>query len=110
MQKNRSGWFSDNREDERVIGHSEFSHQVRDATIKIDPTNHLKSNLQISEYTHHIHISEYTNPSRRLFGPSRVVVSFNGGKDAVVVLHLFRLALAGFYDQHEGKVQMMIKF
>ncbi len=30
----------------------------------------------------------------RLFGPEKVTVSFNGGKDAVVVLHLFRVAMA----------------
>ncbi len=30
----------------------------------------------------------------RLFGPEKVTPSFNGGKDAVVVMHLFRAAMA----------------
>ncbi len=30
----------------------------------------------------------------RLFGPENFTASFNGGKDAVVVLHLFRAAMA----------------
>ncbi len=30
----------------------------------------------------------------RIFGPERVTASFNGGKDAVVVMHLFRAAMA----------------
>ncbi len=30
----------------------------------------------------------------RLFGPEKVTTSFNGGKDAVVVMHLFRAAMA----------------
>ncbi len=30
----------------------------------------------------------------RLFGPEKITASFNGGKDAVVVLHLFRAAMA----------------
>jgi FAD synthetase len=37
----------------------------------------------------------------RLYGPQRVVSSFNGGKDAVVVMHLLRAAVAKYsHDQH----------
>ena len=37
----------------------------------------------------------------RLYGPEAVVTSFNGGKDAVVVLHLMRAALAA-HDERAG--------
>ncbi|KAL8437369.1 hypothetical protein ACSSS7_000964 [Eimeria intestinalis] len=32
----------------------------------------------------------------RIFGPNKVVLSFNGGKDAVVILHLYRAALVKY--------------
>jgi FAD synthetase len=35
----------------------------------------------------------------RLYGPSSVLCSFNGGKDAVVILHLVRAAYAQFCNQ-----------
>lgn len=34
----------------------------------------------------------------RLYGPSSVICSFNGGKDAVVILHLVRAAHAKYYN------------
>ena len=34
----------------------------------------------------------------RLYGPESVICSFNGGKDAVVILHLLRAAHAKFYN------------
>jgi hypothetical protein len=34
----------------------------------------------------------------RLYGPTSVICSFNGGKDAVVILQLVRAALAHYYD------------
>ncbi len=38
--------------------------------------------------------------SIRIFGPNHVVTSFNGGKDAVVVMHLIRAAFAKYsYDK-----------
>ncbi len=38
----------------------------------------------------------------RLYGPESVVVSYNGGKDAVVILHLLRAAHAHYHRQHDG--------
>lgn len=35
----------------------------------------------------------------RLYGPESVLCSFNGGKDAVVILHLVRAAFAAHYNQ-----------
>jgi len=37
----------------------------------------------------------------RLYGPSHVFASYNGGKDAVVVMHLLRVALAHYVQAHE---------
>jgi len=34
----------------------------------------------------------------RLYGPESVICSFNGGKDAVVILHLLRAAHANYYN------------
>lgn len=33
----------------------------------------------------------------RLYGPQKLIASFNGGKDAVVIMHLLRAALAKYY-------------
>jgi len=38
----------------------------------------------------------------RLYGADRVVTSFNGGKDAVVIMHLMRAAMAGYYNDKPG--------
>ena len=38
----------------------------------------------------------------RLYGPSSVICSFNGGKDAVVILHLVRAAYAAYYKQQQS--------
>eukprot|EP00908_Phaeocystis_cordata_P005639 Transcript_16138.p1 GENE.Transcript_16138~~Transcript_16138.p1 ORF type:complete len:597 (+),score=270.45 Transcript_16138:78-1793(+) len=49
----------------------------------------------------------------RLYGPDKVVTAFNGGKDAVVVLHLVRAALAHHRQQHpaaSGARQRVIFF
>lgn len=35
----------------------------------------------------------------RLYKPSEIVLSFNGGKDATVLLHLARAAVAGFLKE-----------
>jgi FAD synthetase len=35
----------------------------------------------------------------RLYQPNNIICSFNGGKDAVVILHLLRAALAKYYHQ-----------
>ena len=40
--------------------------------------------------------------SLRLYGPARVVTSFNGGKDAVAILHLMRAALAAHSEAAGG--------
>ena len=37
----------------------------------------------------------------RLYGPHSVICSYNGGKDAVVILHLIRAAAAHFYATNE---------
>jgi FAD synthetase len=36
----------------------------------------------------------------RLYGPSSVICSFNGGKDACVILELVRAAFAKFFEEH----------
>lgn len=41
--------------------------------------------------------------SCRLLGTSSVVLSFNGGKDAIATLHLYRAALAKFYIEEYRK-------
>lgn len=41
----------------------------------------------------------------RLYGPQSVVCSFNGGKDAVVILHLLRAAMAAYYHQRQQTQQ-----
>lgn len=41
----------------------------------------------------------------RLYGPSRIFASYNGGKDAVVIMHLFRAALANFVHKKEEEAQ-----
>ena len=46
----------------------------------------------------------------RLYGPENVIGSFNGGKDAVVILHLMRVAHAQYYRQnmsHGDRVSMV---
>ena len=40
----------------------------------------------------------------RLYGPTSVVCSFNGGKDACVILELVRAAHAKYYQDREGSV------
>jgi FAD synthetase len=39
----------------------------------------------------------------RLYGPRSVMCSYNGGKDAVVILHLVRAALANYYETNKQK-------
>jgi len=46
----------------------------------------------------------------RLYGAETVVCSFNGGKDAVVILHLMRAALAGYNEQTGGTTSLRIIF
>eukprot|EP00548_Thalassiothrix_antarctica_P000217 CAMPEP_0194144750 /NCGR_PEP_ID=MMETSP0152-20130528/13764_1 /TAXON_ID=1049557 /ORGANISM="Thalassiothrix antarctica, Strain L6-D1" /LENGTH=402 /DNA_ID=CAMNT_0038844723 /DNA_START=74 /DNA_END=1279 /DNA_ORIENTATION=+ len=41
----------------------------------------------------------------RLYGPRSVLCSYNGGKDAVVVLHLLRAALANYYSSNAQCIQ-----
>eukprot|EP00977_Amphora_coffeiformis_P005948 scaffold1267_cov171-Amphora_coffeaeformis.AAC.24 len=40
----------------------------------------------------------------RLYGPTSVICSFNGGKDACVILELVRAAYAKYYQDREGLV------
>jgi FAD synthetase len=40
--------------------------------------------------------------SFRLYGPESVLCSFNGGKDAVVILHLVRAAYAAYCNKQQG--------
>ena len=45
----------------------------------------------------------------RLYGAD-IVCSFNGGKDAVVILHLMRAAIAGYNEQAGKSVQLRVIF
>jgi FAD synthetase len=40
----------------------------------------------------------------RLYGETSVVCSFNGGKDAVVILHLLRAALASYHQRRSNSI------
>jgi len=46
----------------------------------------------------------------RLYGPNGVVASFNGGKDAVVILHLMRAALANHNEATGGSGRLSAIF
>ena len=47
----------------------------------------------------------------RLYGPKRLISSFNGGKDAVVVMHLLRAAMAKFsHDNNRVERPQFIYF
>jgi FAD synthetase len=47
--------------------------------------------------------------SFRLYGPKSVICSFNGGKDAVVILHLLRAAYAAYCKQHVDNNNLVIQ-
>ena len=46
----------------------------------------------------------------RLYRPEEVVTSFNGGKDAVVILHLMRAALAAHNEATGGSTRLRVIF
>lgn len=46
----------------------------------------------------------------RLYGEDTLVAAFNGGKDAVVVLHLLRAALAHHRQEHASAARMRVIF
>ena len=46
----------------------------------------------------------------RLYGPERVVASFNGGKDAIVTLHLSLVALAAHNEAVGGSARLRVIF
>ena len=41
----------------------------------------------------------------RLYGPLHIFASYNGGKDAVAIMHLFRAALANFVQKKKEEDQ-----
>jgi FAD synthetase len=43
----------------------------------------------------------------RLYGPESVICSFNGGKDAVVILHLVRAAYAHFCSEQKKEMRLV---
>lgn len=45
----------------------------------------------------------------RLYGPKCVICSYNGGKDAVVILHLVRASHAHYYRQKKDKAEVPIR-
>ena len=50
------------------------------------------------------------NDALRLYGPERVVTSFNGGKDAVVILQLMRAALAAHSEATGMSTRLRVIF
>ena len=53
---------------------------------------------------------ETLSDALRLYGPEGVVASFNGGKDAVVILHLMRAALAAHNEASGGSARLRAIF
>lgn len=56
---------------------------------------------------------DIVNGALRIYGAGGLVLSFNGGKDATVMLHLIRAAVAGFYadsgHEHHGDGKMPVR-
>jgi len=80
--------------------HSEWSHDQYDESLRLyDSFMSCKDPYigpVIREALDHIH------DAYRLYGPRSVICSYNGGKDAVVVLHLLRAAHAHYHHHLNG--------
>ena len=58
------------------------------------PTTRLESQDNVDLAAHVAKGLEVIGSTLKLFSPDQIALTFNGGKDACVVLHLLRMALA----------------
>ena len=89
---------------------------VRSKWSEVEYTRALKfydllTSCQDKYLKHELHTAlQCLENAYRLYGPENVIGSYNGGKDAVVILHLMRAVHASYYRKQisgEGKIDMI---